>query len=330
MVFYFYENAMKEVDKVSVDGLVPNSTHLSHWKGNKTPEPFKADTATEIVFRYLSNPRRREIFPQIRIITNNHFDTDGLLSVWTLLNAKKAETMTGRLISAAEASDFSTFSSEEGVQINLLIKALCQHEKSPFAKAIKDYDGPREAAYYKALLPHVPDLFRKTNDYRSFWEPAYEEILESMALFEKGVIGLEEYKTECLSVIIDEKRPCAQAIDHYCQGNLFLVIEDRKNKDGGYGYELEYRYYAWADTVTRPPIKSIPMQTLCNTLNNQEGTGSGKWLAEAFPGRSLSSALKFTDKEGGTQLSRLHPETVTEIILSHLKQDQGESETESA
>ncbi len=328
MVFYFYENAMKEVDKVSVDGLVPNSAHLSHWKGNQTPAPFKADTSTEIAFRYLSHPRRKDIFPHIRIITNNHFDTDGLLSVWTLLNAKRAESMTGRLISAAEAGDFSTFSSEEGVQIDLLIKALCKDEKSPFSEAIKNYDGPKEAAYYKVLLSAVPDLFRKKDDYRHFWEPAYEKILQSMTCFEKGIVGLEEYETERLSVVIDEKRPAAQAIDHYCQGNLFLVIEDRKNKDGGYIYELEYRYYAWAETVTRPLIKSIPMQGLCDTLNKQEGEGSGSWLAEDFPGRSLSSALKFTDKAGGMQFSRLHPETVIEAVLSHLRQDLGESDLE--
>lgn len=319
---------MKDVDKVSVDGLVPNSAHLSHWKGNQTPIPFKADTTTEIVFRYLSNPRRRELFPQIRIITNNHFDTDGLLSVWTLLNPKKAETMTGRLISAAEAGDFSSFSSEEGVQINILIEAFCQDEKSPFAGKIKDYEGPREAAYYKALLPFVSDLFRKKDDYRLFWEPAFEKILQSMALFEKGIIGIEEHEAECLSVVIDEKRPCPQAIDHYCQGNLFLVIEDRKNKGGGYGYELEYRYYAWADTVTRPPVKTIPMQVLSDKLNKREGKGSGEWLAQDFPGRSLSSALKFTDKAGGVQWSRLHPETVIELVLSHLRKyrDKGEAE----
>jgi len=328
MVFYFYENAMKEVDKVSVDGLVPNSAHLSHWKGNQTPTPFKADTATEIALRYLCHPRRRELFPQIRIITNNHFDTDGLLSVWSLLNPKKAESMTGRLISAAEAGDFSAFSSEEGVHIHLLIEAFCEHEKSPFAEKIKDYDGPREAAYYKFLLPFVPDFFRKKDEYRIFWEPAFEKILQSMSLFEKGIIGLEEYEAEALSVIIDARRPCRQAIDHYCQGNLFLVIEDGKSGTEGYGYELEYRYYAWADTVTRPPIKPIPMQALCDKLNKQEPNTTGKWLAEDFPGRTLSSALKFTDKQGGIQLSRLHPEAVVDAVLSHLRQHQEKGETQ--
>ncbi len=319
MVFYFYENAMKDVDKISVDGLVPNSAHLSHWRGNQTPVPFKADTATEIVFRYLCHPKRKDLFPQYRIITNNHFDTDGLLSIWALLNPKKAEPLAGRMISAAEAGDFSAFSSEEGVQLNLLIHALCHHNESPFAGKITSYDGPLEAAYYKYILPVVPDLFKNKDRYRPLWQANFERILHSMALFEKGIIGVEEHEDERLSVIIDEKRPARQAIDHYCEGDLFLVVEDREHTGGGYAYELEYRYYAWAETVTRPQIMKIPMKNLAEVLNRAESNPSGLWLAEDYPGRAMTSVLKYTDKEGKSQFSRLHPETVIEAVLSHLK-----------
>ncbi len=319
MVFYFYENAMREVDKVSVDGLVPKSAHLSHWKGNQTPSSFKADTATEIVFRYLCHPRRKELFPQIRIITNNHFDTDGLLSIWALLNPKKADPMAGRLISAAEAGDFSTFSSEEGVQINLLIEALCKSEESPLIEKINQYDGPVEAAYYKHLLPLVPDLFRHKERYRSLWEMPFKKILHAMELFEKGIIGIEEYENEGLSVVIDKEKPARQAIDHYCQGNLFLVIEDQEKREGGFGYELEYRYYTWADTVTRPPVKQILFDDLATKFNKEEGHHNGKWQTGNFPGRSMTSVLKFTDTNGGDLTSHLHPRTVIEDVLSYLR-----------
>lgn len=319
MVFYFYEEAMKDVAKVSVDGIVPNSFHLSHWKGNQTPVPLKADTATEIALRYLRHPDQKTFFPQVGIITNNHFDTDGLLSVWALLNPRKAEPMAGRLISAAEAGDFSTFSSEEGVQIHLLIEALCHSNKSPVNETINAYIGPREAACYKGLLTLIPDLFRKRDTYRSFWRAPFEKILQSMALFEKGIVGVEEYEEEELSVVIDEFRPARQAIDRHCQENLILVIEDREKKGGGFGYELDYRYYAWADTVTRPPIKKIEMQSLAEALNRQENQKEGQWMAGNYPGRAMTSALKYTDKNGGRRLSRLHPKDVIQMVLSHLK-----------
>lgn len=325
MVFYFYEDAMKDVSKISVDGLVPNSDHLSHWKDNRTPSPLKADTATEIVFRYLCHPERKNFFPQMGIITNNHFDTDGLLSVWALLNPRKAEPMAGRMIAAAEAGDFLIFSSEEGVQMNLLISALCQSDKSPLNETIRNYSGPREAAYYKSLLPLVPDLFRKKDQYVSFWKAPYEFILQSMKLFEKGVIGVEEYEEEDLSVVIDEHRPARQAIDFNCQGNLILVIEDREKSEGGFAYELEYRYYAWADTVTRPPIKKIDMAPLVETLNRLDLQNEGHWMTGNYPGQAMTSALKYTDERGQRQLSHIHPNEMIRRVLSHLKTQRAEN-----
>jgi len=310
MVFYYYDDAMKEVS---------NSYHLSHWQGNQTPMPLKADTATEIAFRYLCHPDRKSFFPQVGIMTNNHFDTDGLLSVWALLNPRKSEPMAGRLIAAAEAGDFSTFSSEEGVQMNLLIHALCQSDESPLKETILTYSGPREAAYYKGLLPLIPDLFRNKDHYLSFWQAPFESILQSMALFEKGVIGVEEYEEEELSIVIDEQRPARQAIDHHCQGNLILVIEDREKAEGGFAYELEYRYYAWAETVTRPPIKKIDMALLAKTLNSLENKGEGNWMTGDYPGQAMTSALKYTDEHGQRQLSRVHPHEIVRMVLSHLK-----------
>ena len=318
MVFYFYEEAMKGVPKISVDGLVPQSHHLSHWKGNQTPAPLKADTSTEIVLRYLAHPNQKQFFPQVSIITNNHFDTDGLLSIWTLLNPKKAEPMAGRLIAAAEAGDFSSFSSEEGVQMNLLIEALAVSEESPILSPLSSYSGPKEAFLYKTLMPMLPDLFRRKDEYRPLWREAYDSIIQSMELFEKGIIGVEEHEQESLSVIIDELRPARQAIDYHCQGNLFLVIEDREREEGGFGYELEYRYYAWADTVTRPPIQPIPMEPLADHLNRHEGLREGKWMTGGYAGQAMTSALRYTDETGRRFLSRLHPDQVIQMVLTHL------------
>jgi len=310
---------MKEVPKISVDGLAPNSYHLSHWKGNQTPSPLKADTATEIVFRYQDHPERKDFFPQVGIVTNTHFDTDGLLSAWTFLNAKRAESMAERFIAAAEASDFSSFVSEEGVQIHLLIEGLCRSQESPLAEIISAYSGPREAAYYKGLLPLVPDLFRKKDQYRQFWQTPFEDILASMALFEKGLIGLEEYDEEGLSVVINDCRPAPQAIDHHCQGDLILIVEDKEKAEGGFAYELEYRYYAWADTVSRPPIKIRSMKPLAEMLNRIEGSTPGRWMCEGYLGKHLTSALKYTDEGGARLLSPLHPNEVIRMVLSHLK-----------
>lgn len=316
MLFRYYDDSLRSIQKISVDGLVPDTPyHLSHWKDNRTPAPLKADTATEIAYKYNGTPGAGDFFPGITLITNNHFDTDGLLSVWTLLNPHRAEAMRTSFIGAAEAGDFHAFSSEEALQFNLMIEGLRDAPDSPI---VTPAGQSREAACYNALLPSIPDLFYKRNDHQDLWQERFQEILLSFNLFEKGIILLEEYEEERLSVVIDEQKPAREAIDRYCQGDLYLIIQDREPDQGGFLYELEYRYYAWADTVERPPITLIPMDELASHLNRHEGNKRGHWMTRGYRNQGLTSVLKFADPEGKDLPSTLHPEEVIHFVRTHL------------
>ena len=90
MKFEFYNDRIADLPKLSVDGTVSNSIHFSHWEGNETPEEVRADTSTEIALNLVSSPNRRALTKDIELVTNNHFDTDGTLSVWTVLNGERA------------------------------------------------------------------------------------------------------------------------------------------------------------------------------------------------------------------------------------------------
>jgi len=90
MRFEFYTEAIANVPKLSVDGTVDNSIHFSHWEGNTTPAEVKADTSTEIALNLVASPNRAELTKGIELVTNNHFDSDGVLSVWTVLNGERA------------------------------------------------------------------------------------------------------------------------------------------------------------------------------------------------------------------------------------------------
>src|SRR5438034_4189978 len=112
MRFKFYDEGLADVPKLSVDGTVGNAIHFSHWKGNETPASVKADTSTEIALNLVSARNRDQLTRGIDLVTNNHFDTDGVLSVWTVLSGERAMELHDRLIAAAEAGDFSEFSTE--------------------------------------------------------------------------------------------------------------------------------------------------------------------------------------------------------------------------
>src|SRR5918998_483896 len=122
MRFEFYHAGLDSVPKLSVDGTVSNSIHFSHWEGNQTPDEVKADTSTEIALNLVASPERERLTEGIELVTNNHFDTDGVLSVWTVLAGERALPLRDKLIAAAEAGDFSEYSSEDGVRASLLIQ----------------------------------------------------------------------------------------------------------------------------------------------------------------------------------------------------------------
>src|SRR5207247_11189456 len=122
MHFEYYGEHLANVPKLSVDGTVDNAIHFSHWKGNQTPASVKADTSTEIALNLVAAPNREELTGGIDLVTNNHFDTYGVLSVWTVLTGESAVTLREKLIAAAEAGDFSELSTEEGVRASIVIQ----------------------------------------------------------------------------------------------------------------------------------------------------------------------------------------------------------------
>ena len=126
MRFEFYHPGLDDLPKLSVDGTVANSVHFSHWEGNQTPTQLKADTSTEIVLNLVASPNRHELTKGIELVTNNHFDTDGVLSVWTALAGERALNLREKLIPAAEAGDFCEFSSEAGVKASIVIQGSDQ------------------------------------------------------------------------------------------------------------------------------------------------------------------------------------------------------------
>eukprot|EP00961_Rhodomonas_salina_P286371 3869533-Rhodomonas_salina.1 len=82
------------------------SLQLTHWSGNETPAEYKADLSTEIAFRWLklldSNPKQQAHYENA-VVLNNHCDTDGIMSIWALLNPEKALDYEDIMVKAAAA-----------------------------------------------------------------------------------------------------------------------------------------------------------------------------------------------------------------------------------
>ncbi len=110
---------------ISCDGLVPGAAlDLTHWQHNRTPSHYKADTSTEIALKFVGSPEAIEQWADA-VVVNNHFDTDGLLSIWVLLDPAQAVNYRESLIAAAEAGDFDEWPAlERGLWLDAAIRAL--------------------------------------------------------------------------------------------------------------------------------------------------------------------------------------------------------------
>ena len=270
MRFEFYSEALDNVPKLSVDGTVDNSIHFSHWEGNHTPTEVKADTSTEIALNLAAAPNRSQLTNGIELVTNNHFDTDGVLSVWTVLNGERALPYRDLLIAAAEAGDFSEYSSDDGVRVSIGIQGSDQaspnnDDGSPLARLIAGQEVDDDARAYELVLPRVEHLLTNLNDYESLWREGWNSVAAAIESFEQGKSRVTEYSDEKISLItlapelfdgagFSPTRHSAPytAISKFAKGELFLIAIPASD---GWFYRIDYPYYSWAETVVRPHIE---------------------------------------------------------------------------
>jgi len=325
MRFEFYSEAIADLPKLSVDGTVDNAIHFSHWNGNQTPESVKADTSTETVLNVVAAPNRNELTRSIDLVTNNHFDTDGVLSVWAMLTGERALDLRDRLIAAAEAGDFSEFSSVDGVRASIVIQGSdspIDKSGSPLAQQLAGKTITDEAQAYVLVLPHIEHVIKHTGQYEPLWREQWKRIETALDSFAKGASRVEEIDDGKLSVVtlapqifgpsgFDPSRDAAPftAISHHARGEMFLIATPL---DKGWAYRIDYPYYSWAETVVRPKIVRRNLSELMTQLNELERSSSARWSVDSS---ELASAAKFSSDNEKLAASRLEPD----VVASHVR-----------
>ncbi len=315
MRFQFYSETLDDIPKLSVDGTVPNSIHFSHWAGNTTPTEVKADTSTEIALNLVASPNYATLTQNIELVTNNHFDTDGALSVWTVLNGERALAYRDLLIAAAEAGDFSEHSSDDGVRVSIVIQGSDQagsdnDDASPLAGWLAGTDVEDEARAYELVLPEVERLLSNVTAYESLWREGWKHVVLAMDSFASGKSQVVEHDVSRISLITLEpglQNP-KMAIARHARGDLFLIATPTP---GGWLYRLDYPYYSWAETVRRPHVERRDLKSVLVTLNTKERNPKGSWASD---NRELTSVAKFVDTEGKMTASRLSPDEVVAVL----------------
>jgi len=270
---------------IVVDGSPNASTliTLSHWPKSGTDRELKADTSAEIAFKYLDSP---QFHVRSDIVTNNHFDQDGLVGVFALVDPATAARHRELLIDVASAGDFGVFRSRVAARINFAISSLADSQTSPFPTDIFTRPYPEMAAeLYIRMLDLFPQIVAAPDKFKSLWESEDAKLTESEAMLKEGAVTIEEYPDLDFAVVRLPDRLSASRVHRFTSAQseschplaLYNATPcTRILLTQGQHAEFQYRYEGWVQLVSRKPSARVDLSGLAEELNAEENSG-GKW-----------------------------------------------------
>ncbi len=281
--------AARTLANIVVDGPPLPSTvlTLSHWPNNRSPPKLKRDTSTATAFAYLDAPDLHQAVPWV---TNNHFDEDGLFSMYVVTEPQRALQDRELLIAGSFAGDFGVVTNPEGTRLCFAVETLTDPEASPLPGEIFA-EPDRVAALYTALLDSLPSLLRDSHTgwprFGDLWAQQDEHLTASRVLLADGIVTLVESPALDLAVLRIPPHLRRRTIRRYLRDEATAVHPFAVNsatqcsrilRVQGNHYEFEYRYESWVQLATRRVAKRVRLDGLAARLNELEDVPG--WVAE--------------------------------------------------
>lgn len=295
--FTDYE-ASRAIPNIVVDGSPNEATvlTLSHWPGSVTPSGLARDLSAEMAFAYLDNPCEHA---KAHAVTNNHFDQDGLVSAFALLEPDQAHDHREALIDIARAGDFGTFMHRDSARASTVIAQW--------------YD---QGFGYEEALPQLMRLVTDIHHFREIWEAEDEQLAASERALDSGAVTITEVAALDLAIVeirADEPIRSGHRFAHETFAGMhpmalhnatdcfrLLVLNEGV-------YRFVDRYETWVTYQSRVPTPRVDMRPLAATLNSLDST---TWIA-AGPD-ALAPILAH---RGASTLAR---ESLIDLVTEHL------------
>ena len=284
-----------------VDGAPTEGTVLclTHWPHIECPVRYRCDLSAEMAFRFAEDP---DADTSATLVSNNHFDQDGLVSMYALTNGGEAAARRELLIDVARAGDFATCASPDAARVSMAISAFATPGRSPVTDLASDYSD-MTAQLYAEVLPRLGELCDHPERYRSLWRDEEAALQESRALLRSGRATVEEVPDVDLAVFdVPEDSPRSgghrfggswapglHPIALHAATDRFAVLVVR-----GQNSEFTYRYETWVQYQSRRPRARVDLSELTEDLNARED-GPGEWVAD--PVSALTPRLRLEGAE---------------------------------
>lgn len=302
---------------VVVDGAATEGTVLclSHWPGTPTPRDLQADLSAQMVFRYLSSFDRHG---DAALVSNNHFDQDGLVSVFALVEPSTALAHQDLLVDVAAAGDFGTYRMRDAARASMAIAAFADPERSPLRAPLGSAPDPT-GLLYRELLPALLELATAPERFEPLWADEDACLTESERVVAGDVVVDEVPALDLAVLVVPEDAPSAgghrfggawsaglhpMALHNATDRLALLVVR-------GAHVELTYRYETWVQLRSRPLRPRVDLAPLAHRLDGLETAGA-RWVAD--PPGQLTPGLRTVD---GAPTS-IDGATVRALVEEHL------------
>ncbi len=290
--FSFVRYGSIEAANVVVDGTPTTGTTLTlaHWPGSpEVPGDLRADLSAQMAFRYLDRLARGEaLHGDAALVSNNHFDQDGLVGVFALVDPPAALARRPLLEDLAAAGDFGTYRDRTAARASMVVSALADPDRSPLRDLPSD-DGALVAHLYEAALPRLTDLVDDVDRYHDVWADEDAVLAECEEAVRSGGVRIEERPDVDLAVVHVE-RPGRwwghrffgrrdegihpMAVHNATERGALLVVGDGT-------YRFRYRYESWVTYRSRAVRLRVDLAPLAQELTSLD---DGRWAADPIGG----------------------------------------------
>ena len=185
---------------VVIDGSPNEATvlTLTHWPGFPQPDGFHFDLSAEMAFQQLDVPIEHA---PADVVTNNHFDQDGLVGIHALVHPTASQEHRSLLIEVAEAGDFATFRDRRAARASMVIDAYADSERSPIASSLVGTYDEQCVVLYSETLPLLVSIATGGDRFRDLWADEDARLTTSEALLGAGVVIIEEVPEIDLAIV---------------------------------------------------------------------------------------------------------------------------------
>ena len=231
-------------------------------------------------------------------MTNDHFDEDGLIALFVMIDPETALSMRDLLCDASHAGDFATYRSRQAARMAFALSTLADRSTSPQPKdAFPDAYPQFCAEMYSRLLPMIPDMAGDTESFRDLWSGEEAVLDDSERALDAGEITLEEDVEADLVVVRIPTTRQERPAHRFTQDRMVLchpmTIHNRSHCNRvatvcSQGLRFGYRYESWVQMVNDPPPPRVDLSPLATQLTELE-TGGAAWVFDGV--EQLTPAL---------------------------------------